>query len=129
MNAQSGLPASGFPDDVSTEAGHADTGDSPERDHSMDPHIMQSVLSLPSDSEEKESEAVSVKTVSRPGSTAEFHLEKEGVCVEGGGVQQQLKGTKFERAVNCNKCKHECVLESCVHLPFPKPNSKFEPLL
>jgi hypothetical protein len=58
--AQSGQPTSCSPDN--NEEKVSAIGDSPERGLSMDPR-MQNVLKLPSDDEEKEPEAVSVKTV------------------------------------------------------------------
>lgn len=56
------LPAGSLPDNSSSEGAHAN--DSDEKGHCVDPHL-QNIMSLSSDSEEKEPETVSVKTVSR----------------------------------------------------------------
>ena len=84
LSAQSGLPVSSFPDNISTEGAHANNGDSPERGHSMDSHL-QNVMSLPSDSEEKDPETVPVKTVSRFHGIS-FRKKKKNWCGGGGGV-------------------------------------------
>ena len=63
LTAQSGLQTSCSPDNISAEKVYA-IGDSPERDHSIGPH-MQNVMKLASDDGEKEPEAVLVKAVSR----------------------------------------------------------------
>ena len=87
LNELCELPTNNFPEDISTEEPHANIGDSPERGHSMDPY-MQNVMSLPSNGEERQPEAVSVKTVSSFHCRISFlpwlyHSDQSG-CSKGG---------------------------------------------